>query len=141
VVEQMVAMDKKLLQIAQFYVTRKPMLLGTLLGSRVSVCLYNKSNGHAAMNHFLMPSASKREMKNNPGKYGESSCELIIRALMKVDPNVYHYTAQVFGGGNMFNVAASIGDIGDRNISIAEQVLTTHKIRIVHRETGGTKGT
>ncbi len=59
---------------------------------------------------------------------------------MKTDPNAYHYTAQVFDGGNMFNVAASIGNIGDRNISIAEQVLTTHKIRIVHRETGGTKG-
>ncbi len=133
-------MDKKFLQIGECYATKKPMLLGTLLGSCVSVCLYNKFNGHAAMNHFLMPSAGKQEMKNNPGKYGRSSCEWIIQTLMKFDPDPYDYCAQVFGGGNMFNLRGSVSDIGERNLKIAAEVLSKNNIRIMRRQTGGTKG-
>ncbi|MEE8431959.1 MAG: chemotaxis protein CheD [Candidatus Desulfatibia sp.] len=133
-------MDKKFLQISEYYITKKPMLVGTLLGSCVSICLYNKCNGHAAMNHFLMPSAVRKAMQNNPGKYGESSCEMIIRSLMSIDPDASHYSAQIFGGGNMFSLRNCIRDIGERNIKIAEQVLAKHKIRIIRRKTGGTKG-
>jgi chemotaxis protein CheD len=133
-------MDKILLQIGEYYVTKKPKLMGTLLGSCVSVCLFNKFNGHAAMNHFLMPSANNKKMENDPGKYGKSSCEMIIQTLMALDSNASHYTAQVFGGANVFNLVDSIGDIGNRNIGIAEQVLAEHKIRIIHREIGGNKG-
>ncbi len=86
-------MDNKFLQMGEYYVTKKPMLLETLLGSCVSVCLYNKFNGSAAMNHFLIPSAGKKDMKNDPGKYGESSCEMIIRSLMSLDPDASHYSA------------------------------------------------
>ena len=133
-------MDKKFLQIGELYVAKKPMLLGTLLGSCVSICLYNKFNGHAAMNHFLMSSAAIKVMQNDPGKYGESSCEMIIRSLMSIDPDASHYSAQIFGGGNMFNLRNSVKDIGKRNIRIAEQVLSKYKIRIIRRKTGGTKG-
>lgn len=136
----MPVMDKKLLEIGEFFVTKKPMLLRTVLGSCVSVCLYNRFNGHAAMNHFLIPSASYQEMQTDPGKCGKSSCEMIVQALMDADPNVSHYTAQVFGGANMFDLADSIGDLGERNARIAEQVLTEYRIRIIHQETGGTKG-
>ncbi len=133
-------MEKCFLQIGEFYATKKPMLLGTLLGSCVSICLYNKFNGHAAMNHFVIPSANKKEMKKDPGKYGKSSCEMIIRTLMDVDPDSSHYTAQVFGGGNVFNFVNTTVDIGERNIFSAEQVLAKYKLRVIHRETGGTKG-
>ncbi len=133
-------MDKKFLQINEYYVTKKPMLIGTLLGSCVSICLYNKFNGHAAMNHFLMPSAVRKAMQNNPGKYGESSCEMIIRSLMSIDPNASHYSVQIFGGGNMFNLRGSVSDIGERNLRIAAEVLSKYKIRIMRRQTGGTKG-
>lgn len=32
-------------------------------------------------------------MQNDPGKYGESSCEMIIRSLMSIDPDASHYSA------------------------------------------------
>ena len=133
-------MDNKFLQMCEYYVTKKPMLLGTLLGSCVSICLYNKFNGSAAMNHFLIPSAGRKDMKNDPGKYGESSCEMIIRSLMRIDPDDSHYSAQVFGGGNLFSQCDSMEDIGERNIRIAEQVLSKNRIRIIRRKIGGTKG-
>lgn len=133
-------MDKKILQIGEYYITKKPMLLGTLLGSCGSICLYNKFNGYAAINHFLLPSGSWKKMKNDPGKYGKSSCEIIIAALMELDSDASHYTGQIFGGANMYNLGDSIGDIGKRNIKIAELSLRKYKIPIINRKTGGTKG-
>jgi len=55
-------MISKFLKPGEFHVTSKPLILETLVGSCVCVCLYNVKNGWAAMNHFL---------RDRPG--GESS--------------------------------------------------------------------
>ncbi|MFH1488079.1 MAG: chemotaxis protein CheD [Pseudomonadota bacterium] len=133
-------METKLIQIGGYHITVKPMMMRTLLGSCVAICVYNKTNGHAAMNHFLLPSAKIIEMRNNPGRYGQSSCELIIRSLMRNDPDPSHYTAQVFGGAKMFGIQGSIGEIGNLNIELAKQIVKKYKIPIIHHDTGGTKG-
>ncbi len=133
-------MERKFLLPSEFHSTKKAMNLDTLLGSCVSICLYNKSNGFASMNHFLLDSGSEENMKQDPGKYGLSSCSRIIKTLMTVDNKPSNYTAQVFGGGKVNSHLAFQDSIGDKNVEMAENVLKEHRIRVAHRDVGGLKG-
>ncbi len=133
-------MEKRFLLPSEFHSTKKPMILNTLLGSCVSICLRNKSNGSASMNHFLLARGDDYKMKKEPGKYGLSSCIRIIQTLMTIDSNPSHYTAQIFGGAMVNDHLGFRNSIGDKNIEIAEEVLKKNRIRISNRNVGGLKG-
>jgi len=115
------------------------MSIDTLLGSCVSVCLYNSKNGYAAMNHFLLD-RSRVEVGTDIGRYGTTSIEHIISTLMAVDDNPFNYRAQIFGGGAVVEALTVGGDIGERNISVAREVLKSHNIRIIKEDIGGNRG-
>lgn len=135
--------ERKFLLPGEFFATKKPMMLGTLLGSCVSICLHNTKQKFAAMNHFVLPTSGniERAMSEEPGKYGLSSCNRIINALMKIDPVNSHFVAQVFGGGNVNgHLALQGGTVGKRNIEMADRILDERSIRVIRREVGGDHG-
>ncbi len=134
-------MEKKFLLPGEFHSTKRPMLLSTLLGSCVSVCLYNKINGFAALNHFMLATGSAEDMKKDVGKYGVSSTTRIIRSLMTIDADSANYTAQIFGGGHVTKSHLEFQNgIGDQNIKIAEDILRKYRIKVIHKDVAGSKG-
>jgi chemotaxis protein CheD len=114
-------------------------MIETLVGSCVTVCLYNRKSGHAAMNHFLQ-SHPILESDSDIGRYGITSIAHIIEALFQSDPVASHYDAYVFGGAAVLKSANAMANIGQANIDVARQVLDRYRIRIVHEEVGGTRG-
>ena len=132
-------MDHRFLLPGEYHVTKKQMSIDTLLGSCVSVCLYNRSNGCAAMNHFLLDRPTD-EQTTDIGRYGTTSTEHIISTLMAVDDNPFHYRAQIFGGGAVVDALEGSHNIGGRNILIAHEVLDSYKIRIIKKDIGGARG-
>lgn len=132
-------MDHRFLLPGEYHVTKKQMSIDTLLGSCVSVCLYNRKNGYAAMNHFLLDHPRTRE-KGDIGRYGITSTEHIISTLMAIDDNPYSYRAQIFGGGAVVDALSCSGDIGEKNIAVAHEVLKSHYIRIIKEDVGGNQG-
>ena len=123
----------------QYHISKKPELIETLVGSCVSVCLYNTKTPHAAMNHFLL---DKPATKTNPdiGRYGSTATEHIIKALMKFDPNPKNYRAEIFGGAAVIKTSSDENIIGQKNIDIARRILNNHQIRIIKEDTAGKKG-
>ncbi len=132
-------MDHIFLLPGEYHVTKQQMSIDTLLGSCVSVCLYNIKNGHAAMNHFLLD-RPKTEANTDIGRYGTTSTDHIISTLMAVDDNPFHYRAQIFGGGAVVDALTDSRDIGGRNMLVAQEVLDSHRIRIIKKDIGGTRG-
>lgn len=133
-------MEKKFLLPGEFHVTRKPMTLVTVLGSCVSVCLYNKTSGLAGMNHFVFPEGANIN-KINRGRYGSTANNLIAQSLFAVDAERSHYVAKIFGGSNPLQ--ADIGSdtkIGARNILAAENFLAEVGIPIIEKVVGNKKG-
>ncbi len=115
------------------------MQIDTLLGSCVSVCLYNNKNGSGAMNHYLLA----RQYDNSAGdvgKFGSLAIPHILRTLMSIDPDPSHYTAQIFGGGAVVDILKGKTDIGEKNIEIAKEILAKNNIRITKSNVGGDKG-
>ena len=132
-------MDHRFLLPGEYHVTKKQMSIDTLLGSCVSVCLYNRKNGYAAMNHFLLD-RPKDDVNTDIGRYGTTSTEHIISTLMAVDDNPFHYRAQILGGAAVVDALEDSRDIGGRNILVAHEVLDSYNIRIIKKDIGGTRG-
>ena len=133
-------MEKKFLLPGEFHVTRKPMNLVTVLGSCVSVCLYNKTNGLAAMNHFVFPQGDGID-KVSRGRYGNTANNLIAQSLFAVDAEKSHYVAKVYGGANpLQSDSGADTQIGVRNVEAAENFLRQIGIPIVEKVVGSKKG-
>lgn len=130
-------MDQQFLLPGDHVTTRKPMHLATLLGSCVSVCLSNSSQGTAGMNHYMLPEAVPGD---DVGRYGDTSIRFMIRTLFALDAQPRHYQARIYGGGRVIGHLGALGDIGTRNIEVARRLLREVGILIRHEEVGGTKG-
>ncbi len=131
--------SRKLLQPGEFFVTGREMILETLLGSCVAVCLFNKRGKLAGMNHFLLD-ILRGDDTRKIGHYGSSSTEHIIEQMLAKDPVKGRIKAQIFGGGAVLKGAKGDFEVGRRNVEIARQVLGAYGIPISREETGGQRG-
>lgn len=130
---------RKFLRPGQFYASRRPVMTETLVGSCVTVCLYNAREGFGAMNHFLRDrprDASDPEV----GTYGTSATRQIVNAMLKIDSEPRHYQASIFGGAAVLKTPNADGSIGQGNVAAALEVLKAAGIRVVRQEVGGTRG-
>ena len=133
-------MEKKFLLPGEFHVTRKPMNLVTVLGSCVSLCLYNRSSGLAGMNHFVFPHGDGID-KANKGRYGNTANNLIAQSLFAVDAERSHYEAKIYGGANpLQSDNGTDTKIGSRNVTAVEKFLNDNKIPIKEKIVGNKKG-
>lgn len=132
-------MDKRYLMPGEYHVTRAPMMIDTLLGSCVSVCLRNKVKGFAAMNHYLL-AKSGNNGENDIGRYGISSIEHIVKSLLAMDPNPSSLEAQLFGGGAVMDSLSKTSNVGADNIAMAKEMMSKYNIRVIGSDVGGTKG-
>lgn len=118
-----------------YYVTGDDMLIVTVLGSCVSVCLHDSVNGVGGMNHFMLP-----EHGGDPGshfsgaaRYGAYAMEVLINDMLKLGAERRHFTAKVFGAGK---VLSGVGDIGQRNAVFALDYLQREKISLLAKDLG-----
>ena len=132
-------METKFLLPGEYFISKRPIILDTLVGSCVCVCMYNVKDGVAAMNHFLQSEPNGQE-DFDIGHYGSSSTEYIIKKLFARDPAARHYKAEIFGGGAVIKNMDTKSNIGKENIDIAHKVLAGYRVRIVHEEVGGLRG-
>ncbi len=132
-------MDRIFLKPCEYRICKGPEEIETLVGSCVSVCLYNIKNGQAAMNHFLRAS-DEGKPNCDIGEYGSLSTDHIIKSLLEIDGDVSHYRAQVFGGAAVLKTQSQAYSIGEKNIDIAMEVLGHYRIRVINKDVGGTRG-
>jgi chemotaxis protein CheD len=132
-------MERVFLLPGEYHISEQPVVIETLVGSCVTVCLCNVKTGHAAMNHFLMHDSPPSPAEDF-GRYAVTATQHIIQALMSRDPVPEHYRAQVFGGASVLKSASELVSIGQANTADAKRILASHRIRIIREETGGTRG-
>jgi len=122
----------------QFVITSVPSLISTVLGSCVSVCLWDKETGIAGMNHYLLPGVESDEA-GNPNR-GLTSIRMLIRAMLNRQVRLENLEAKVFGGCNSLYKDNDCFRVGERNILMAMDVLNEYGIRVSAQHTGGNYG-
>jgi chemotaxis protein CheD len=118
------------------FLTAKATDISAVLGSCVSVCIYDVKLKAGGMSHFQLPLIS--EQKKATAVYGNVSTLALINMMTNEGSELNHLEAQIIGGA--FNPEISSKDIGKDNVGVAKRILTKKQIRIVSMDAGGKKG-
>ncbi|MBB1077099.1 chemotaxis protein CheD [Rhodoferax sp. 4810] len=139
--------EKKILHPGEYHVARHPAVLSTLLGSCVSVCLYDPAIRLIGMNHFLLATqhpAAESILESDAGRYGMGAMELLINSMLKKGARRERLRAKAFGGGNV--LATHLEDlparfsIGKINMEFVQRYLREDGIPLVAQDLGGSIG-
>ena len=117
----------------EYYVTGKPMVLVTVLGSCVTACIRDADSGIGGMNHFMLPDEGGRDVVSSSARYGTYAMEVLINHLLKTGARRNRMEAKVFGGGAVLESLAS-SNVGIRNAEFVLNYLKTEKIPIVAKD-------
>jgi chemotaxis protein CheD len=115
-----------------------PYMVSTILGSCVSVCLWDASRGVGGMNHYLLPYWNNEGLQTP--KYGNVAIPALIERMAALGSLRSGLVAKVFGGASVLENSSGLLSVGDRNITYAEGALEDEKIRVVSRDVGGVLG-
>lgn len=137
--------NKKIVTIypGEFYTSRDNEMISTVLGSCISIALFDSEKKIGGLNHFMLAKDTSieddRESKRLMGKFGEYAMELLIKDVMDKGAKLENLQAKVFGGSNVFNLPATSGtQVGEVNIKFAFDYLKQKKIPVITSNTGGT---
>ena len=128
--------DGTLVHVVQgtFYVSSHPeATMSTVLGSCISVCLFDPTSAIGGMNHFLLPTGQGSESGHI--RFGVNAMEKLINELLKSGASRSNLKAKLFGGARM---SATLGDIGGQNAAFAHAFLTNEEIPCLSESIGGT---
>ena len=121
----------------EYRVVSEPgVMITTLLGSCIAVCLRDPVVRVGGMNHFLLsePNPDSVVEEADMQRYGVHAMELLINEIMKLGGLRSRMRAQLYGGAN---VVAGLGGIGHDNAAFARRFLETEGIDIGHADTVG----
>ena len=104
----------------EFFVSRDPMIVYTVLGSCISACIRDPVAGVGGMNHFMLPEPQEktRDSWGESTRYGSFAMESLINEILKRGGLKTRLEVKLFGAGKIYD---SKIDIGARN---AEWVVT-----------------
>lgn len=123
---------------AALFADGSPHLVSTILGSCVAVCLYDPKTKRGGINHYMLPLWNGQGLASP--KYGNIAIERLIERMIALGSLKSDLQAKVFGGGEVIETNVANFQIGERNIKIALEMLSEHKIPIVAKSVGGKLG-
>lgn len=135
-----------LLEPGEYYVTREDMVISTLLGSCVAVCLYDPSAMVMGMNHFLLTEIGRTRRAacfEAGGKMADCAMQALWAGMLAKGASHENIRAKAFGGASMFQPFAQCrGDfcISRQNIEFAKRFLAGSGIPLVSQDLGGDVG-
>lgn len=109
--------------------------IDTVLGSCISVCLYDQKLKIGGMNHYMLPLWNGEGLASP--KFGNIAIPKLAEKMFKMGSLKQNLVAKIFGGANQTN---SSTNVGDRNTQIAREQLIALGIKIVIENTGGSVG-
>lgn len=126
----------------EFYVSKGPEFISTILGSCVAICLYDPQNQTGGINHFMLANSALQETpvsQSGPvGRFGKYAIDLLIQEMIKAGADRKNFQAKIFGGSNVFNLPENGHEqVGAENIRFAREYLAELNIPIVSEDLGG----
>lgn len=113
-------MEKQFLLPGEWRFFTEPCTATTVLGSCVAVCLYDPRNQWGGLNHFMLPEPTGQLVG---GKIAEFAIKALLKDALIAKSNKADLKAEIYGGGKVITSFNEMGDIGDRNIRKAQEIL------------------
>lgn len=134
------ARDAVYLHPGQVVVRDQPTAVTTILGSCVSVLLYDERRGVGGVNHFLLPHWAGTGVEN--ARFGAAAMRQLIDGVRGVGGRTADLRAKVFGGACVLDAfgRADGEHLGARNVRVALEALRAEGIPVLAEDTGGRRG-
>lgn len=110
------------------------VIMGTLLGSCISVCMFDPIAGVGGMNHFLLPEGGKTP-DGRAMRFGINAMNMLVSGILKAGGERERLLCKAFGGAT---IVPSLGRIGEENIRFVMRYLEEKNITCVSQSLGGT---
>ncbi|MEE4357104.1 MAG: chemotaxis protein CheD [Desulfococcaceae bacterium] len=127
------------LHIGDYYASRRPVMISTLLGSCVAVCMFDPVAHIGGMNHILLPGKADMRKFDMSARFGINAMELLINKIMNLGGERRRLIAKVFGGGRILPAISEENCMGKKNVEFVLEFMKTESFRIVSRDVGGTQ--
>lgn len=128
----------------EYFCSNEDVVMSTILGSCISVVLYDESKRQGGLNHFLLPRIGRVSdagtIEEKSARYGVHAMEVLINNIMKMGSEKSSLKAKVFGGASMFGPMNKEHGVGYINTQFALQFLTKEGIPIIASNTGENTG-
>jgi chemotaxis protein CheD len=123
-------LEKRTIIAGELCVSREPVIIKTLLGSCVSVCLYDPQARVGGMNHILLPGSADMDQFNKSARYGVNAMDKLMTRMLVNGADRKRLVAKIFGGAHILNEVDSKFSPGVRNVEFAFQYLETESIPV-----------
>ncbi len=115
-------------------VSKEKVRMTTVLGSCVTVCLFDSLQGYGGMNHYLLPSPG------SDGRHGGWSIRELVQRMLGLGSKPRNLQAKVFGGGSPLSFSDESSGVGADNARVAFETLADLKLSVVSECVGGNAG-
>jgi chemotaxis receptor (MCP) glutamine deamidase CheD len=125
------------LPIGAVHASSEPLLIKTLVGSCIAVCLFDPVRQVGGMNHFMLPLGTAHELHPDARRFGAQAMDCLIAAMMKAGAHRQRLIAKVFGGAHVLHLPESEIGIPQQNIAFIRAFLGEENITIASEDLGG----
>lgn len=125
-----VVFDEATLWAGDIVVSQAPVRMSTVLGSCVSVCVYDPARRFGGMNHYLVPRGGRTAI------HGDWATANLIEQMQSLGSSLRDLQAKIFGGGSPLRLSHDALAVGAENVAVARQVLDTHGVPLVAERLG-----
>ncbi len=130
--------EKHYLFPSSIFTSATPHMVTTVLGSCVSVCLIDINRKIGGINHYMLPLWNGNGLASP--KYGNIAIEKLLEKMLIMGSKKENLRAKVFGGGNVLESTINFFNVGERNHTLAIEMLENMNIPIIAKSIGGEKG-
>jgi chemotaxis protein CheD len=135
------------LRAGEMHITARPELVVTLLGSCLSVTMFNRRTKLGGICHSILPQCDRRtqcvEDCHVAFKYVDCSIRTMLHLFERHRVKRNEIEVKCFGGANMFSRHAQASGsifIGQQNIQTAKQITRSEGLNILAMDVGGLQG-
>lgn len=132
------ALNRHFLFPGTIFAESSEYLISTVLGSCVAVCLWDQVTKRGGMNHMMLPFWNGEGLATP--KYGNIAMDKLLGKMLSLGCRPENLVAKVFGGANVSGTGLEMYMIGDRNITLAFQMLEDFRIPVIAKDIGGQIG-
>jgi chemotaxis protein CheD len=116
----------------------EPTEVTTILGSCVSVCLWDVGGAAGGMNHFLLPGEGTPGL--GAGRFADTALPALLDEVLRLGGRMGSLRAHVAGGACMTAALSAADHLGLRNAAAARAFLAASGIPVARDATGGVHG-
>lgn len=120
----------------EYYVSTQREMLATVLGSCISVCLFDPVLKIGGMNHYMLP-GTPGDQEPIATRYAEPALSGLLEDVVAKGASLSRITAKMFGGAQGFESMSTLR-VGQQNIEYARSFLKRHQIDCIAEDVGGT---